>query len=311
MAAAPIPLLHIGYPKTATTWLQKKLFQPEFGYTKALNHAEIHGGIIAPTAFTYIPLFAQERFQSNLNDVKDTIPVVSSEILSGNIYCGGYNAKQNADRLYETFPQAKVLIVTREQKSLIRALYKTQVQWGMPHSIKRILVPIEAHRFPQFNLDYLRFNLIAQYYKGLYGESNVLVIPYELFLREPRLFLEEIVTFSGSTVDVDMLLAKPNLLRRQNETRRMSLIIFQRWFNYIFISNALNYSGLITSKVNEGAYRARRYLDFLKLPAFLDKRLESRFRQEVERHTRGEFSQSNHLLQAMCDHNLKELGYEM
>jgi hypothetical protein len=307
-----VPLIHIGYPKTASTWLQRRLFKPDFGFSKVLNQVEIQLGINAPTPFRYNAAGIRERFENNLSEGAGETPVISSETLSGNICCGGYNARQNADRLYETFPRAKILIVTRERKSLIRSLYKTMVEWGMPHSIDRLLSPIQPEgRFPEFNLDYLRFDLITEYYRKLFGEDNVLVIPYELLLGSSKTFAQEIVSFSGASADLSKLWKNPGALKVENSNTAISKIMFQRWFNYLFISNALNYSGMFSSMLGQGAYKARGRLGFLQLPGFINDAMERKFRVTVASKMDGQFARSNSALQRLCKFDLAELGYEL
>jgi len=308
------PLLHIGYPKTATTWLQKNLFLPRFGFQSALNHAHIQLGIVGPSPFTYSAQNIRIGYEMNLQKSEmaaDTVPVVSSEVLSGNTFLGGYNAKQNADRLYEAFPHGKVMMVTREQSSYVRALYKTQVEWGMPHKLKHLLDPHKEHRFPQFGAHYLRYELVAQYYIQLFGAENVLVIPYELLVNSPDVFLQHVVEFSGVQTDITPLIEKSGAVARVNANKPISAIAFQRWFNAIFISNAMNYSGMFRSEKNEGAYAIRGKLDWVRLPSALNERMEKKFREAISEYTLGKFEQSNQQLQALCRYDLAELGYAL
>ncbi|MCB1705613.1 MAG: hypothetical protein KDI17_12160 [Halioglobus sp.] len=306
------PLIHIGYPKTASTWLQRRLFKPAFGFVRALNHVEIQLAINAPTPFQYDAGSVRAWYEKNLAGERGVTPVISSETLSGNIYCGGFNARQNADRLYETFPEGKVLIVTREQKSLIRSLYSTLIEWGMPHSLDRLLTPLDvSNRFPEFNLDYLRFELIAGYYKKLFGDGNVLVIPYELLSSDPQAFAEEIVAFSGASTDLEKLWQRRRTRKAANTSVPISRTLCQRWFNYFFISSALNYSGMFSSSFGKGIYKVRRRLDFVRLPDSINEILERRFSARVYAMTNGKFARSNGALQEMCKFDLAALGYEM
>ena len=80
----------------------------------------------------------------------DSTPVLSAERLSGNPHSGGYDSLQTAERLHRLFPQAKVLVVVREQTEEIRlattstsapvASYRFAPTWirlttsGSPHS---------------------------------------------------------------------------------------------------------------------------------------------------------------------------------
>ena len=141
--------------------------------------------------------------------------------------------------------------------------------------------------------------------------ENVLVIPYELISAEPQRFIGEIVEFSGADTNVDSLLPEGSAPRRVNKTRPISAIMFQRWFNYFFVSNGVNYSGLFSSATDQGIFKLRRRLEFVRLPEALDRRLERQFRSKVMRHTEGAFSQSNTELQKLVSHDLRSLGYEL
>ena len=51
------------------------------------------------------------------------VPVISHERLSGYPHSGGHDSKEIAHRLAAVFPNAKVVIVIREQKSMILSNY--------------------------------------------------------------------------------------------------------------------------------------------------------------------------------------------
>ena len=57
-------------------------------------------------------------------------PVVSFERFSGNPFSGGYDSKEIADRLVRVFPDARVLVIVREQRSMIVSTYKKYVREG-------------------------------------------------------------------------------------------------------------------------------------------------------------------------------------
>lgn len=60
----------------------------------------------------------------------DSTPVLSAERLSGNPHSGGYDSLQTAKRLHRLFPQAKVLVVVREQTEEILSCYNQYVRAG-------------------------------------------------------------------------------------------------------------------------------------------------------------------------------------
>ncbi|MCK5666181.1 MAG: sulfotransferase, partial [Thiotrichaceae bacterium] len=195
------PLIHVGFPKALSSWMQVNLFKPENGFKQVMKPFQIQPVIINPTCFKYRADEVYASLDMKISESKDLnnkVPVITSEALSGNLFCGGYNAKELADRVVTAFPDARILIIVREQKSMIRALYNTQILWGLPHSIERMLVPVVPSMSSQFSHDYLRYDEIVNYYMSQLGKDRVLVLPYELFQQAPDKFIASIYEFSGA-----------------------------------------------------------------------------------------------------------------
>ena len=221
---------------------------------------------------------------------------------------GGHDARQNADRLRATFPQAKILLVTREQKSLLRSLYKSMVTWGSPLRIGRLLESLDYPQLHDFHLDFLRFDLLADHYCGLYGRENVLVLPYEMFRQTPRPFLKRLFEHCG--MDYGHLLENPPPLRRRvNKNVSLSAIGYQRWLNRIHVA----FSGGPVSRFGDEEVIKRinrRMRHFPSIP-YVDTHLERRFATIVEQQTRGKFARSNQRLQGLMGLDPGQYGYEM
>jgi len=211
--------------------------------------------------------------------------------------------------LKELCPQAKILIVVREQKATIRSLYKTFVIWGMPHSIDRILEPVEPNLSPQFNLDFLRYDLLVAYYQQLYGKENVLVLPYEAFEENGADFLRKI--FSFCEIDkVEERVKKLPIKRRVNRGQTLLNLLIERWRNYFFLSTPFNYAGLFKpSEANLKARIARSKKNIF--PAFMDNWFERNFQKKVKEQCEGQFASSNRKLCEITGLDLKQYGYEL
>lgn len=302
-----IPLIHVGFYKTASTWMQKFLFQPEYGFEVALSHVQVQLGIIDPRPFRFDPDAVLHAYGGNRGKfVASSTPVITAEALSGAILNGGYDARQNADRLKACFPRAKVLLITREQKSLIRSMYKTMVVWGMPHGIKRMLGDNSSPAGQGFHVDFLRFHLIARHYVRLYGEENVLVLPYEMFKQSPGKFLEKIVQHCDLN-RASIVNNRPPVGRHLNKSTSLSSITYQRWVNKISANFSASSDRLSDERVKQVLHRMRR---FPKIP-YLDAYLERRFSDIVVEKTRGQFAVSNKQLQALAGVNLSRYGYDL
>lgn len=314
-SAYPEPLVHVGFYKTGTTWLQNQFFRPRNGFYTAQGPMEVQRTLIDPLPFEFRGDLAREEFLAALEgrgDLGGKVPVVTSEALAGHILVGGYNSKLMADRLAETHPGAKILMVVREQKALIRSLYYTMVLSGLPLSIRQ-LMDVDRdmlRRGPMFNLNFLRFDLLATYYGKLFGADHVLVLPFELFREQPRVFLDRIHQHAhGESIPASAL--RKNALGRQvNDNASLTFITLQRWANALLVRSPLNATGLL--KETDMRF-FKRSLRLRRSPARtpLDGWLERRFARIVEEGTRGAFARSNAALQQLCDYDLSAYGYEM
>lgn len=302
------PLIHIGFPKAMSSWLQKFLFKPEQGFINILDSLRTTISVIDPSPFAFDEskclAFIDETLRNTPNH-QTLVPVCSAEALIGNYYCGGFNAKQNADRLKILFPQAKILFIVREQHSLMRSLYKTMVLWGMPHSIKRLLNPKDTSLVPQFNTDFFCFDLAAAYYQALYGQENVLVLPYEAFSENPQAFTTQILTHAGSapTSAFNKLPWKKQL----NKNQPLINIYWQRLKNHL-LATPFNYSGPLAS-TEERTQQSIKNSKQNSFPAFTQTWFEDDFHQTVASAFEGKFSASNAHLQALTGLQLEKYGY--
>ena len=305
------PLIHIGFYKSASSWLQKHFFQNDYGYQQILTPYTTQLELLDQPSLCFdknkVLSFLDREF-ANIQETPYT-SVISSENLSGNLMCGGYNAKDNADRLSQTFSNAKILLVTREQKKLIRSMYKTMILWGSPLSIKRLLNSPDPRSAPQFNLDFLRFDQIVSYYRLLFGTDNVLVLPYELFKEDPADFLNKIRAFNGQENLDKGALEKLPVNTIVNKNQSLAWPKLQQVINRLFLSNAFNYNGLFETHQDKTWKRIKRHKAYGTTP--FDDHLERRFAHYVKNQTSGEFKDSNQKLQQFCEVDLKRYGYEM
>lgn len=303
-----LPLIHVGYPKCLSTWLQKKFFLAENGYHIALDTLRTQISIIDPPPFRFdkalVETFINE--QQSAAPSSALIPVISAEALAGNMYCGGYNAQQNADRLAASFPQARILIIIREQRSLIRSLYKTQITWGMPHSITDLLAAPRTSLSPQFNLDYLKFDGLIEYYQKLYGKDQVLVLPYEMFNEQSSAFIAAINKHAGITQVANKTYPTQ---QRLNRNRPLIDIHVDRLRNRL-IKTPFNLTGLIPDSEARLHQRIKRSKKRNRFPAFTHSWFEQRFAEKTQKLTADAFTESNRKTEALTGLSLTQYGYQ-
>ena len=72
-------LIHVGYHKTATTWLQNSVFRDDHGFSKVMSHAEIFEHVVMPNELDFTPAGQSV----SLVDLEDVAAVVLDPPRSG------------------------------------------------------------------------------------------------------------------------------------------------------------------------------------------------------------------------------------
>lgn len=309
-AQGPSPLLiHIGYPKAISSWLQKHFFKEKCGYTLARHQIECQLEIIRPAPFDFSPETARMSINAHITSNPGLTPVLSAEALSGNMYCGGYNSKEIADRLFSIAPEAKILIIIREQKAMIRSMYKSWVTWGVPHGITEALQPNSPDLIPQFRFEYLHFDKLIHYYQTLFGETNVLVIPYESFQSTPFIVLRKIHQFSGNKEESLPAINELPVRNMVNKGKSLTWLYWLRWQNRYIYKTAFSSFGFISldnDRLMERIATSKKN----PLPAFTEQWFEKDFKDTVSGILGNHYKQSNKQTSKLIGIDLEELGYD-
>jgi hypothetical protein len=208
------PLIHIGYHKTGSTWLQKHLFDnPERGFFRlsgkiiSKNHVglkpttrfsrkfvfEPGGSIYAPGEFS---VDRMSELLSECNVQPSGVAVLSDERLSGQPETGGFDSYKICKRLSKVFNSPKIFIVIREQKSLIASCYMDFLLKGGTESLLEYMNPTEGGS-PKFKKSYLEFHHLISKYFEIFKKENVLVLPYEMFRDNPEDYFIRLGDFAG------------------------------------------------------------------------------------------------------------------
>jgi hypothetical protein len=216
-------LLHIGYHKTATSWLQGHLFKHPESPLRTVGKKKVDAParqIIRARPLEFDAAAVRALFEPQLRRISDAglLPVVSNERLSGHPSSGGYDSKEIADRLAAVFPEGRVLIVVREQRSVIHSVYKQYVLAGGPLSFEQFVeAPVDpGDRVPGFDFRFYEYHHLLDHYRDRFGPDSVLVLAYEQFVRDPRGFVRAIGEFAGRQFDDALIEALPygSMLKR-------------------------------------------------------------------------------------------------
>jgi hypothetical protein len=292
-------LIHIGYHKTGTNWLQRHFFVPRTGLRWLGKSGEDHPvrRIVKVSPLEFDAAATRADFDHLLRQVEaeGLLPVVSFERLSGHPFSGGYDSKEIADRLAATFPGGRILVVIREQRSMIVSTYKQYVKAGGPSSLRRFLEPPASRsmRVPWFAFRHFEYDHLLRHYRALFGAEAVLALPFEQFVREPPAFVAEIGRFAGRPVEEEVLASLP-YDAKSNPAPSAIGVALERRRNRLAVRSELNPAPVFESgpmkrltKVAEGSA-----IESL-LPRRLAARSEASLREAVAEIVGNRYAESN------------------
>lgn len=221
MRSVPI-VVHVGYPKTATTTFQVHVFpnHPEIDYLGKFipSHdyrgqgvydqidALLHRSALHPPDLTFLQRYLEAaRQQSNRKVV-----LVSSEAF---VHPTVIDIAMVAERLKEAVGDGRILITIREQIGAILSFYWMHgrhgqfLSFGARDSSKRSAFPlsfsewIEAQLIvPDKNyLATLRYDEVLDCYVKFFGKENISVLLFETLLRTPDAYARQL----GGILGVD------------------------------------------------------------------------------------------------------------
>jgi hypothetical protein len=209
--------LHIGYPKTATTTLQKHLFPKHSGILSLQNYGE--------------PSFIKNIFSSRENSIKRNLKSITEE-LSGyitneynnyiyssesltsfsmffrqNPYPFLYTLEPNSvARKLKTafgetgvFDRVKIIVSIRRQNDLLKSMY-AQVynlvfkRYRVTNTFQKF-INFAIENKDNFILDSLQYNDVITEYENIFDKENVCVLVFEQLIQDRDTYIEKLCSF--------------------------------------------------------------------------------------------------------------------
>ena len=240
--------VHIGYPKAASSTLQKHFFQkhPGINYlglypTKNVgpnpididqtalfltddNLKRFYKEILSKAPDEYNHDYAAKLFvkgvKSNLSSTN--VNLLSHEGFLASFFSYG-DIKEKAERLKSFIPDAKIIMIIRNQLDLIKSQYRDwpfdprDVRKGKPVSLENwISLAIKYDQQIGF-MSSLQFDRVAKLYEKLFGLDNIRILCMESLAKGSDEFAKEISDF----LEVDPNTTK-ELIKLKHENRAVS-----------------------------------------------------------------------------------------
>lgn len=297
-------IIHVGYVKTGSTFLQKQVFIEDHGFKKVGNPHFTRDNLVKPKELFYDPKNYSDHIQPYIDEAraKNLLPVLTFERLSGNPISGGYDQVTICNRLKELFPEAKVLFIFREQSDFLVSSYMQAVREGYAGSIKSYLSPPSTGaKVPQFDMRFVEYSHIIKYYMKLFDEDRVLALPFELFIKEPEKYFERIFGFCGNefqSIDTQ---------KRVNSADRAIQIRIRSFTNSLFVRDQSNPNPWFPSRYAHGAIKVLSHL----VPKSFDRTTKAMYKRIAKSFLNDEIEKDNATLSKICGYDLKSYGYNV
>ncbi len=251
-------LIHVGLHKTASTFLQHKVFplftQYEFLGKSYLGYNSAFNRLIYGDDTLYQGSAIRQELRLIYNRIVSTSAsglILSEEELSGHPEYNYLNRGAVARRLAENFPNAEILLVLRGQLDMICSLYNQFVKVGrftghldrtfLHSSLEEMTLaewydgknPHISGRFVNHQSfmipDHFRYSALYSFYASLFPKVHVLL--FEELQTSPMIFMGKLASILSSPVPESLLAPVMNreLVNKGVSPRRLNaLLLYHR-----------------------------------------------------------------------------------
>lgn len=310
------PLIHIGYPKTGTTWLQTGIFgDSEYGFSPVGGTAKMFGarfyygnpeGPRTPIDFDAASL--RREYDDRAHELAG-YPVISNEGLVSHPFSGGLQVRDVCFKLKEVFPDARILITLREQRSMIVSLYEHYLRKGGASSLEDFISD-KTHQalFPLFDKSYLEYDSCIRLYRTAFGEGSVLALPFEWISSDTQGFLTRLYEFSGVSLAEMEKFQNREKHKAQNVSKPAYAASQYRFRLFNLLGNPSSYNGFNAvgfRRLSRGLFEAAAALTTAKGAAAYRREIFAK----VDALVGDAYVESNCRTQEMTGLDLAALGY--
>jgi hypothetical protein len=180
--------IHIGFPKTATTFLQTAVFPRLAGerlvYVSKDASARLFAPLIHHDDTIFDPLSIADRLREHSTDAPTAL--FSYEGLTGEHYRSGFVNRSQIARRLRRVGFERVLITIRNQFDVLESAYRQHVKTGGVLRF-RDYASLDPDKPTYLHPRYFDYHLIYGLYSTTFGRDNVLVLQHEQ-LDEPAFF---------------------------------------------------------------------------------------------------------------------------
>ena len=297
-------LIHPGFHKTGTTFLQNRIFSDERVFRAVWSHGEIDRYVIRPHDLDFDPMPGRQDIATRRRASQPgLIDIVSSETLCGQPFTGSREAVMQARRLKDIFDGAKIVFTIRKQAFIIKAIYIQYLIMGGLLSPEEFFDRKGLYGYFSFDAHVFEFHKLVEFYAGLFGDENIIVLTQEELKKDLGAFVQKLRLFCDvADCETPISLGDKGHDGVSPPPTGIPLLRLANRFRTVAVNaDAPARLPLVGRLLVNVAYR-QSWL-FRDQGARLDSAIHERFD--------GMFGASNLRLQRFAPANLRSLGYEM
>ena len=296
--------------KSASSFLQAKVFgAARFGFAEPFPEARlvVTDRLQLDDGWAWDEVGHRAAFAADNEAVAagGLVPVWSEERLLGDPVQNLYGGAVTAERLARAMPDARVLIVVREQRDLALSVYKEVIHDGQALRLTDVIgTGDEGPGFrPRLREDFLRYDRACARYRALFGEDGVLVLPIEMLRVDPDGFLRRLQEFAGAEGRVSRTMPTGRVHVGAGEASLRATRGLNRLRRPSPLGHPTRLSDKLVRRAGAGLSAA--------LPRAAHDAAARRMRAVIEARYRGRFAEDNARLAAICGLDLRAYGYEV
>jgi hypothetical protein len=291
--------------------------KPELGFALPVTSGALDRLLVAPNALDFDASECSRELVGQVDAARrdGLVPVLSSERLSGDETRGGWDAAALAARIAACLPEARIVIVVREQQQLITSVYKAYVAAGGVRPARRFMAPEVISELPTFKPAHFAFDRLVDRYAGLLGPSRVLVLPFEQLREDPGAFVGRLLEFAGASTAGKLLDDLRYDERTESEPSALTANLVRWWrsprgdYRLARLMALLPFWRLRPRRKAPAGTRGRQ-LD-RAIPLWIKRPFEARLARAVRVTTGDAYRGSNLRLARLTGLNLASYGYEL
>ena len=204
-------IIHIGLPRTASTFLQREVFPKfkgfEFYGVDQTFYSERFQKLLYQDTSLYHQPSRKELIATEAQNL-----LLSNELFSGQSFSmNATNRSRTAKRLKIAFPEAEILLILRNQLSLLESLYAIAVYSGYFHKPEEFVnfgnsIPRYSTFTENEHTETYLLNSIIEFYRRTFEKVHIFL--FEDFAANPNYFINEIEKKLEVELDGEIAFAK-------------------------------------------------------------------------------------------------------